>query len=237
MSLSFSSRVSWVQGLCWQDGSIELNLMVVRTSLLQPGCWVSYQSTGQRTAGGWQLWHRRHSILHHRKAMLENGSLDLSKENRDTHLSTCMAQEDLTHAAHCQELGLYRLQKRATPLHLAYPGFWDCGHLQRVPFSKSCSQCLPHHTPWKCSAWEQASLQVRVYKGTDTVCTTGELEINLLSVSYRQLANLQGSSQRDMMGVMMFNGIQSTLTANGWLFRARQPRLGIKTVLGVGGAQ
>lgn len=35
----------------------------------------------------------------------------------------------------------------------------------------------------------------------------------------------------------MFNGIQSTLTANGWLFRARQPRLGIKTVLGVGGAQ
>lgn len=63
------SGVCWVQGLCWQDGSIELNLMVVRTSLLQPGSWVSqsYQSTGQRTAGGWQFWHHRYFILHHRK--------------------------------------------------------------------------------------------------------------------------------------------------------------------------
>lgn len=80
-------------------------------------------------------------------------------------------------------------------------------------------------------------LQVSMYKGTDTPCTTGEVEINLLSVSYSQSANLQGFSQRDMTGVMMFNGIQSTLTTNGRLFRARQPRLGIKTVVGVGGAQ
>lgn len=51
--------------------------------------------------------------------------------------------------------------------------------------------------------------------------------INLLSVSYRQSADLQDSSQRDVMGVTMFNGgIQSTLTGHGRLFRASQPNQG-----------
>lgn len=76
--------------------------------------------------------------------------------------------------------------------------------------------------------------QLSMYKGTATTCSTGEREINLLSVSYRQSANFQGFSQRDIMGVMMFNGIQSTLRAHGSKFRARQPSLGIKTVVEVG---
>lgn len=52
--------------------------------------------------------------------------------------------------------------------------------------------------------------------------------INLLSVSYRESANLQGSSQRDVMGVMMFNEIQSTLTAHKRLVRATSQARGSK---------
>lgn len=65
-----------------------------------------------------------------------------------------------------------------------------------------------HTTEMQCLGAGQ--LQVSMHKGTATTSTTGEVKINLLSVSYRQSANLQGFSQRDVMGVMMFNGIQNT---------------------------
>lgn len=93
----------------------------------------------------------------------------------------------------------------------------------------------PHTMEMQCLGAGQ--LQVSMHKGTATTSTAGKVKINLLPVSCRQSANLQGFSQRDLMGVMMFNGNQSTLTANGRLLRARQPSLGIKTVVRVSGAQ
>lgn len=57
-----------------------------------------------------------------------------------------------------RQVGSCHLQRRAEPLHMAFPDFCDLGHLQWLPLCKNCSRCLPPcHTPWRYSAWEKAS--------------------------------------------------------------------------------
>lgn len=145
-----------------------------------------------------------------------------SEENRDTYPSTC-----LTRAAHCWELGLCHLQREQ------YLCTWPTLISVTVDICSGCLSPKPAPSAFPTTHCGDGELGSRPAAGQHAQghshCRSGNKsavrEIQRVSKSPRFL-----SKRHD--GVMMFNGIQSTLTANGRLFRPRQPSLGIKTVMG-----
>lgn len=212
MSLSFNTLELAESKAC--AGRMALLSSISRCEHISNQAAGSYQSTKQRTAGGWQLCPLRHFILHHTKVMLENGSLD--------HLWGKQGHPSIHLPASCSSLlraWFVPSPERATSLHLTHPDFCDCGHLQWVPFPTT------HYGDAVLGSRPAAGQHAQGHSHCRSGNKSAVREIQKVSKSPRFL-----SKRHD--GVMMFNGIQSTLPASGRLFRARQPSLGIKTVVG-----
>lgn len=219
--LTFNSQVSWVQGLCWQAG-------LICTILCRWGCFsFNLAARSSSPISAWAM-----------------------NSRRQRSLTPWMFQPPPQEGnAGEWLLGLLPLKRKGQPicppaLHrktwlmrptAALPRQVGSCHLQGMHFRPwpslisvtldTCSGCFSASThPHGHSAWEKVSSRSaqgysRYFHHWRSLFQIRAV-INLLSVSCKQSANLQGSSQRDVMGVRIFIEIQSTLRAHEMLFRA-----------------